>query len=274
MKMQFTTHSLRFANIVSSGITIRMLRMFPPNLPPAMRARFDAAQQIDTSLPNDTYTKAEVDRLIRQAVFDAAHASTQQDGIRALIAQAAREANANVARKFAEELADHDEEMKIWCQIQLDMQRDELMAQSTSRPKPETQLTKPLPPPDQISKMEVELYENFHKPKAEKPKTQANVQLRIRINGQKGYWLIPLHQPNRSDGRKRIQPIMPHIDAIGRDTFRYAGCRDGDIEQAYIDTQNQLTMKIADQSFVFTQPKMKNDTDAKDAPPMRWFYPD
>ncbi len=274
MKMQFTTHSLRFANIVSSGITIRMLRMNPSNLPPAMRARFDAAQQIDTSLPNDTYTKAEVDRLIQQAVFDAAHAFTQQDGIRALIAQAAREANAHLMRRFAEELTDHDEQMKIWCQIQLDMQRDELMAQSPSRPKPETQLTKPLPPPDQISKMEVELYENFHKPKAEKPKTQANVQLRIRINGQKDYWLIPLHQPNRSDGRKRIQPIMPHIDAIGRDTFRYAGCRDGDIEQAYIDTQNQLTMKIADQSFVFTPPKMKNDTDAKYAPPMRWFYPD
>ena len=103
MKMQFTTHSLRFANIVSSGITIRMLKMIlPPNLPPAMRARFDAAQQIDTSLPNDTYTKAEVDRLIRQAVFDAAHAFTQQDGIRAALAMAVRDAHANLVRQFAE----------------------------------------------------------------------------------------------------------------------------------------------------------------------------
>ena len=244
--------------------------ILPPNLPAAMRARFDAAQQINTSLPNDTYTKGEVDQLIRQAVFDAAHAFTQQDGIRAAFAMAVREHTAHLERRFANMLTDNDEQWRI----KFDMLRDELMAQSTPRPKPETQLTKPLPPPDQISKMKAELYENFHKPKAEKPKTQANVQLRIRINGQKGYWLIPLHQPNRSDGRKRIQPIMPHIDAIGRDTFKYAGCRDGDTEQAYIDTKNQLTMKVADQSFVFNPPKMKNDTDDEDAPPMRWFYPD
>ncbi len=270
MKIQFTTHSLRFANIVSSGISIRMLKMIPSDLPPTMRARFDAAQQIDTSLPNDTYTKAEVDRLIRQAVFDAAHAFTQQDGIRAALAMAVRDHTAHLEGRFANMLADNDEQWRV----KFGMLRDELMSQSTSRPKPETRLTKPLPAPDQISKMEVELYENFRKPKAEKPKTQANVQLRIRINDQKGYWLIPLHQPSRSDGRKRIQPIMPHIDAIGRDTFRYAGCRDGDTEQAYIDTKNQLTMKVAGQSFEFNPPKMKNDTDDEDAPPMRWFYPD
>src|SRR6478736_3780142 len=101
MKMQFTTHSLRFANIVSSGITIRMLRMISSNLPPAMRARFDAAQQIDTPLPNDTCTKGEVDQLIRQAVFDAAHAVTQQDGIRAALAMAVRDHTAHLERRFA-----------------------------------------------------------------------------------------------------------------------------------------------------------------------------
>ena len=32
-------------------------------------------------------------------------------------------------RQFAKELWDNNERMKIWCQTQLDMQRDELMAQ-------------------------------------------------------------------------------------------------------------------------------------------------
>src|SRR4051794_34393361 len=102
-------HSLRFANIPSSGITVRMLKMIlPPNFPPAMRARFDAAQQIDTSLLNDIYTKAEVDQLIRQAVFGAADAVTQQDGIRAALAMAVRDHTAHLERRFANMLTDND----------------------------------------------------------------------------------------------------------------------------------------------------------------------
>jgi hypothetical protein len=67
---------------------------------------------------------------------------------------------------------------------------------------------------------------------------------------------------------------MPLIDARGRDTYKYAGCRRDDTEQAFVNAQNQLTLVLAGQSFKFTQPKMKPDDAGKNAPSMRWFFPD
>ena len=104
----------------------------------------------------------------------------------------------------------------------------------------------------------------------------AMVQLRIRIDGfRRAIGSCPLHRPNRRQmAETASNQSCRMIDAIGRDTYRYAGCRDGDTEQAYVNTQNQLTLVIAGQSFKFTQPKMKpNDADDKNAPPMRWFLP-
>jgi hypothetical protein len=219
--MQFTTHSLRFANIVSSGISIRMLKMIPSNLPPAMRARFDAAQQIDTSLPNDTYTKAEVDRLIRQAVFDAAHAFTQQDGIRALIAQAAREANTNLVRQFAEKLTDNNEQ---W-QIKFDQLNDRVMGlQGIAK-----QRAIVIPPLETITKIKIQFFNNKANPgpnyKQTGPSGKAMYRLKLYVwdcpksainrylEGTCGDLWINVYDPTDRQTRRRHGTHLDHLNA-------------------------------------------------------------
>ena len=208
-----------------------------------------------------------------EAAAASSHEYSIEDILRIVVEDAIRKDRQSMMQEFRILLADHDEQLLIKVERMIDGKLEDHVPTSTSTPKPETQLTKPLPSPDQIAKMEVELCENFHIPKEKRGKMPL-VQLRIRIDGHKGYWLMPLHRPNHVDGRKRIKPIMDQIDAVGRDTYKYAGCRGDGVEQAYVDAHNQLRMRIAGHSFEFTSPKMKADDADKNAPPMRWFHPD
>jgi hypothetical protein len=176
----------------------------------------------------------------------------------------------NWERRFDEKLYNIEDQWKI----KFDELRNRFNDTPATRSKPITHLTKPLPSPDQIKSMDVELYENFHKPKTQQTKTQAKVQLRIKINESADYWLMPIHRPTTARGRQRIQPIIAEIDAIGRDTFKYAGCRGGDTEQALINHQNRLFMMISGTMLTFTEPKMKNESDGNNAPSMRWCLVD
>lgn len=195
----------------------------------------------------------------------------QETLIRLMVDMAVREMRSQMMHDVRNLLADREEQLLFKIERIIDAKLAEHVP--SAKPRPETHLTQPLPPPDQIGRMKVELYENFRKPKAEQPKTQAKVQLRIRVEGHDDYWLLPLHRPDRGDGRKRIQPIMLQVDELGRDQIKYAGCRFGDTEQAYITHQNRLRMRIAGQWFEFTQPKMMEGGDGK-ALQMRWHFPD
>ena len=196
--------------------------MIPSNLPPVMRARFDAAQQIDTSLPNDTYTKAEVDRLIRQAVFDAAHAFTQQDGIRAAFAMAVREHTAHLERRFAEKLEDNDEQWQHQVLIILNDQVLDLQGIAKQR-------AIVIPPLETITKIKIQFFNNKTNPgsnyKQTGPSGKAMYRLKLYVwdcpkqainrylEGTCGDLWINVYDPTDRQTRRRHGTHLDHLNA-------------------------------------------------------------
>jgi hypothetical protein len=76
------------------------------------------------------------------------------------------------------------------------------------------------------------------------------VQLKLEVWIEKqhnGYWLIPVHRPDRTEGRKRIKEIMPQVDELGRDQIKYAGKLGNNLE-VYVGHNNRLTCDMANGS--------------------------
>jgi len=142
------------------------------------------------------------------------------------------------------------------------------------------------PPFSQLVKIEAELYENFRKPKHERTRNQAHVQLKLKAwtadHQCNGYWLLPLHRPDRADGRKRIKGILPLLHEIP--DILYAGCfgspDDGldatsiadTCQTAIVNNKYALTMIVNGECLSFSEPKTKHETYQKHAPDRRWFW--
>jgi hypothetical protein len=201
-----------------------------------------------------------------EAAATSASTYSLEDIIRVTVKSALQEELAQVRRECCNMLADLNEQ---W-QIKYDLLRDELM---TTRPTSPVQLKRPLPDFRHIVRLHGQLFENFRKPPEKRVRTQAHVQLKLDVwNPQhvNGYWLIPLHRPDQTEGRKRIKDIMEQVDELGRDRIKYAG-RLGCVA-VYVTRHDQLIMQYGDEIIGFDPPRTKHVDDNVIAAVLKWDW--
>lgn len=208
--------------------------------------------------------------------------------VRAMIKLALMEAETNTRRQLNEfkadlmrQIADVMQQERLW------HERQYALLESSTRPSAEG--AKPLPAPDQITKITAQKFDNRHKSKEER-QGQAAIQLKVcvwtcapelveRYPEGNGYWYVPLHRPDDKDGRRCITEIMPAIDEIGRDVIQQAGIlqvkKKKVIDQwAYLSQANRLVLRLGEEDLDFGKPRTKASDHQKNAALMRWTWPD
>ena len=197
--------------------------------------------------------------------------------IRLMVNMAMCETENRIMQKVRNLLADYDEQLLLKVERMIDNHVPLTTQTTQSTP---TEQKRPLPDLANITRMRSQLFENFRKPKAKQIKNQAHVQLKLdiwvsagtdpqqRING---YWLIPVHRPDRTEGRKRIKEIMPQVDELGRDQIKYAG-KLGKTIAVYITQNDRLMMHYGDESIAFNPPQTKHADDDAIASVLRWDW--
>jgi hypothetical protein len=244
---------------------------------PGIAALLNSKRQPDWWAPNDyddhLYSAREVRVLIKLSHMENNTRLTEElrEYVREKIAVAVEQERFKYERQFDE------------LNARLDVPK------SGPSPQSPTLQKRALPDPASIVRIQAQLFENFRKPPERRSKTQAHVQLKLYVwtcpvediekhpMGNQGYWLVPLHRPDRAEGRKRIPEIMSRVDELGRDWVQYAGCVMGGgkvVEQsAYVGHNNRLMMEINDRVIEFGTPMSKPDDAKENAHALRWFYP-